>query len=236
MQYRKDPLAVGETYHIYSRSISALTIFERISEYRRMREAIQYYQHGKPPIRLAWKGRRKSETAPSPAKLSKTGNRPKLVQIICYCLMPTHIHLILRQLVERGISSYMALILNSYSRYFNTKNHRKGPLWEGRFRDVRITSDEQLLHLTRYIHLNPVTEYLVEAPEEWEFSSYREYVSTVDSPICEYGGLLSIESARYKLFVEDRVDYQRRLGDIKRLLHEETNPLRDRHEAAEIGE
>jgi len=135
--------------------------------------------------------------------------------------MPTHLHLVLKQLTEHGISEFMSLILNSYTRYFNTRHHRKGPLWEGRFKDVRVKTDEQLLHLTRYIHLNPVTAYMVGRPEEWGDSSYGEYISGVKDPICEFKGLLNIDPVRYKTFVEDRADYQRRLGDIKRLLLEE---------------
>jgi putative transposase len=79
--------------------------------------------------------------------------------------MPTHIHLVLRQLKDGGISKFMSNILNSYSRYFNIKHNRKGPLWEGRFRKVLVGSDEQLLHLTRYVHLNPVTACLVDKPK-----------------------------------------------------------------------
>ncbi len=78
--------------------------------------------------------------------------------------MPTHIHLILKQLKEDGISAYMSKILNSYTCYFNRRTKRKGPLWESRFKRVEVTSDEQLLHLTRYIHLNPVTAHIVEEP------------------------------------------------------------------------
>ena len=70
----------------------------------------------------------------------------------------------------------MRRLLNSYTRYFNEKIKRKGPLWEGRFKKVLVNSDEQLLHLTRYVHLNPVSAGIVEKPEDWPCSSYREYI------------------------------------------------------------
>jgi len=66
---------------------------------------------------------------------------------------------------EEGISLYMKNLLNSYTRYFNTKTKRKGPLWQGRFKSVLIKMDEQL-YLTRYIHLNPTSEDLVEKTSE----------------------------------------------------------------------
>ena len=76
------------------------------------------------------------------------------MEIICYCLMPNHLHLLLRQLMDGGISKFMSNFANSYTRYFNTKSKRKGPVFEGKFKAKRIETDEQLLHLSRHIHLN----------------------------------------------------------------------------------
>lgn len=146
----------------------------------------------------------------------------KIIQIIAHCLMPTHIHLILRQLKDNGISVFINNILNSYTRYFNIKHKRKGPLWEYRFKNVLVETDEQLLHLTRYLHLNPTTACLVEKPEEWEFSSYKEYLSETefDKRICSFDDILSINPILYRNFVEDGQDYQRQLARIKKLLLE----------------
>ena len=146
----------------------------------------------------------------------------KVVQIVAYCIMPTHLHLILKQLKEDGIANFMRKVLNSYSHYFNIKHKRKGPLWEARFKNVLVRTDEQLLHLTRYIHLNPVTAYLVDKPEDWLFSSYKEYVSNVvdEERICKYNNILDIEPDSYKKFVEDRILYQRDLAKIKELILE----------------
>lgn len=144
-------------------------------------------------------------------------SKMKLVEIIAYCLMPTHFHLILKQLIDDGISTFMNNMENSYSRYFNLKHKRKGPLWEGRFKSVLIKTDAQLLHLTRYIHLNPTTSHLVNGPEKWLMSSYNEYLAKIDEnkKICNYNGVLDIEPTAYKRFVEDRISYQRELAQIK---------------------
>ena len=111
-------------------------------------------------------------------------------------------------------------ILNSYSRYFNLKHRRKGPLWEGRFKRILVRNDEQLLHLTRYIHLNPTTSYLVNRPEEWNWSSFKEYIrdASANDGICGYSNVLDINPSSYKKFVEDRISYQRELAKIKDLL------------------
>ena len=90
--------------------------------------------------------------------------------------MPTHIHFVIEQKEKNAISFFMRKLLNSYAKYFNFKNHRKGPLWESRFKHVACETDEQLLHLTRYVHLNPVYHGFVEHPIEWKHSSFGDYV------------------------------------------------------------
>jgi putative transposase len=148
------------------------------------------------------------------------GDSEKIVKILAYCLMPTHIHLALQQMTDGGISNFIYRLLKGYSQYFNLKHARKGPLWEGRFVNILVKTDGQLLHLTRYIHLNPVTALLVDKPEEWKFSSYREYVSLLkegERKICDFSHQLTINAEGYKKFVLDRIDYQRKLALIKHL-------------------
>jgi putative transposase len=131
--------------------------------------------------------------------------------------MPTHIHLLLKQITDDGISKYMARVLNGYSRFFNIKHKRLGPLWSGRFKNVRVEDDEQFLHLTRYIHLNPTSAGIVEKPEEWENSSYIEYIRPKESQdsICNFKDLLQMTPKGYQKFVEDRKDYQKNISLIK---------------------
>ena len=146
----------------------------------------------------------------------------RCVDIFAYCLMPTHIHLLVRQRKDEGISRFMANVLNSYTRYFNVKIHRKGPLRQGRFKSVRVQTEEQLYHLTRYIHLNPVTAGLVDSPEEWFSSSYAEYVQRGDgrSRVCHFEDLLHISVDEYIEFVKDQIAYQRELARVKHFLLE----------------
>jgi putative transposase len=104
----------------------------------------------------------------------------------------------------------MNTVLNGYTHYFNKKYNRKGPLWEGRFRRVLVTSDEQLMYLTRYVHLNPVIAGLVNDPGSWEYSSYAEYMqNTLVAGFCDWSGILDIKSERYRSFIMDGMDYYR---------------------------
>ena len=221
---REKTLVNGEVYHIFNRSIADFKILNSESEFLRMRNMIRYYQIENMPLRFSWflELDKVKEGGFDRQFISISQGKEKLIQIIAYCFMPTHLHLILKQLKENGISIFMANILNSYSRYFNTKHKRKGPLWEGRFKNILVETDEQLLHLTRYIHLNPVTAYLVNDPEKWAASSYNEYLLKDDenNRICKFDDILDIEPPSYRTFLADRISYQRELANIKRLLLE----------------
>jgi len=146
------------------------------------------------------------------------------IRFIAYCLMPTHFHFAIQQKRMNSISHFMAKLQNSYTRYFNTKHKRKGPLWESQFQHVECETDEQILHLTRYIHLNPVTAYLVEKPEDWIASSYQEFINPNEEGICQIEPLIQISSPEYKKFVLARIHDQRMLAMIKKDLFEKPCP------------
>lgn len=221
MEYemRKESINTGKVYHVFNKSIAGYKIFNKDSEYLRMFKTLLYYQSPNPIISFSKFLRGESNQKEKAFSLSSKP-RPKLVQIIAYCIMPTHLHLVIKQLADRGISVFMNNIQNSYTRYYNILHNRKGPLWEGPFKNVLVDTDEQLLHLTRYVHLNPATAYLISDMEEWQWSSYHEYLSNVEiaKRICEFDDLLEIRSEKYKEFVQDNISYQRELSRIKNLL------------------
>ncbi len=229
MPYRKTPLIAGSLYHIYTRSIAEFHIFRSKEDYSRMIETLQYYSAVKTDCRFSFLKDMSSETREM--KINEIRQSDKLVHIISYCLMPTHVHLVLEQSKEDGISKYMNLILKSYSKYFNCKYNRMGPLWQSRFKNVLVDSDNQLLHLTRYLHLNPVTSFIKEKPEEWNYSSYPEYLQSVhpSNRICDYKEYISMKPKEYAKFVCDNIDYQRELGRIKHLVLEPNPPPSNPH-------
>jgi len=207
-------------YHVYNSSIADFVIFNNDYEFSRMLMAIRYYQIGASAVNFAhFMNRKKIKREHDIGKDMRPGKKEKLVEILAYCLMPTHLHLLLEELKEDGIRKFISLILNSYTRYFNIKYHRKGPLWAGRSKKVQIETDEQLIHTTRYIHLNPVTAYIVDKPEKWPYSSYMEYVSEIreSKRICRFEHLLRIKPYEYRQFVESGVVYQRDLAVMKKV-------------------
>ena len=95
--------------------------------------------------------------------------------VVAYCLMPTHYHFLVH-IITDGFSHGMQLLGISYTKAINKQRNRVGALFQGAFRAQYIERDEYLLHVSRYIHLNPVLIGLVQRPEDWEFSSYRDYL------------------------------------------------------------
>ncbi|MCX7881499.1 MAG: transposase, partial [Patescibacteria group bacterium] len=152
-------------------------------------------------------------------KLKKENNY--LVKIICYCLMPNHYHLLLQQKSKEGISRFISQFQNSFTRYFNTKNKRKGHLFEGQFKAVRVETEEQLIHLSRYIHLNPFSSYVVKKIDDlysYPYFSFKEYLD-IEKGFCDKEVIFSYfkDKKKYEEFVVNQADYQRNLEKIKHM-------------------
>lgn len=214
MPIRKIPLVKDEMYHIYTRSISGIKIFASPDDYERLINAMVYYSIANPPCKLSiFNDLARSNKAP------EIDNSKLLINMIAYCIMPTHIHMVIKEIADNGISNFVNLILKSYGRYFNLKYERNGPLWQGPFKNVAVKTPEQLLHLTRYVHLNPVTAFIVNKPEDWPYSSYREYINTCGGrKICDFESFIeNLEVSSYKEFVNSQIDHQRELSILKRL-------------------
>lgn len=215
MPIRRVPLIKGEIYHIYSKSISDFTIFKAERDYEKMLDALMFYSIDTPPGKLSLfkKGRT------GLLKLFHDQSSDRLIDIIAYCLMPTHFHLVLKEIRDRGITELMTTALKSYSHYFNTKYVRKGPLWESQFKNVLVKDDEQLLHLTRYIHLNPVTAFLVNNSRDWKYSSYNEYLGLIpeNGRLTSFSNYLTFDKCYYESFVADQISYQRELASFKNI-------------------
>lgn len=219
---RECKLVTGEIYHVFTKSIAGYTVFNRKEDFDRVLQVFRYYQIDSPPRKFSDTFRmvKTQNLGLEEHILEITEKKLRMVQMIAYCVMPTHLHFILKQLRDDGVETFMRKILNSYTKYFNALHGRKGPLWERRFQNVRVETNEQLFHLSRYVHLNPVTAYLTEKAENWEASSYLEYLDGVvlEKCLCDFRGLIDMDSGAYRQFVEDGMSYQRELANIKNLL------------------
>lgn len=218
-------LANGEIYHVVNRGLEKRPTFDRQAEYERAVMAFSFYQHLRLPMRLSHFLNLPIEERKSQWQYIEQKN-PRRVEILAYCLMPNHFHLLLRQKTDNAISRFLADVTNSYTRYFNTRhNGRKGPIFEGSFRSVRIESEEQLLHVSRYIHINPVVSYLVAYKNlaMYPWSSFSEYIDPGKRGMCQTKAVLGLFSSAeaYAQFCFDQIDYGKKLEQIKHLTLEE---------------
>lgn len=221
MPYRKTPFVAGEIYHVFNRSIAQQPIFNSHRDYDRIIEVIRYYRFQKLPLRFSHYNRLSKEQKTSFNEIHLKQASPML-NILAYCIMPNHLHFLLQPLSNTTLSDFMRNIQNSYSKYFNTKYERIGSLFQFMFKAVRIETDEQLIHVSRYIHLNPVTAYLIGIKDlpSYPWSSFRDYISGGDNFFIKPAIVLSHfqSKEKYKDFVFDQVNYQRELSKIRHLL------------------
>lgn len=222
MPGRAIPLVTNEIYHVFNRGINRQPTFTNKKEFNRAIQTIKFYRFAKPPLRLSkfllLEQRRQDEI------IQIVQVSVKAVEIFAYCLMPNHFHFLLKQLIDGGIAKFIGNFQNSYTRYFNTLHKRDGSLFLDQFKALRIETDEQLIHLSRYIHLNPYTGFVVKTFDELElypFSSFNHYIKGDENTISSnfiLGFFKNLES--YKQFVFDQANYQRELKFIEHLLLE----------------
>lgn len=184
-------------YHVYARGASRQPIFFDDKDYAVFLNLLKRYL-GNEPVRDGL-GR-------------EYANFYDTVELVSYCLMPNHYHLLLYQHEAGNISRMMRGVMTSYSHYFNTKYNRSGSLFESRFKAAIITSDNHLLHISRYIHLNP-KEW-----QSWPWSSLPYYQGKAHADWVRPQRALVLfnnDNNLYMKFVRDYEDYKNSLKTIK---------------------
>jgi len=203
-------------YHIFNKSIANFRIFSSSDIRVRFIETLDYYNNDSLKYKYSV-AKEKKVYQYNNILIPKSG---AFVKFLSYNIMPDHYHLVTKIVNDDYLSKYLGIVENSYCRYFNIKFRRNGPLFQSRFKAVRIRTNEQLLHVTRYVHLNPTTAGLVDKPEDWPDSSYPDII-TDEKYLRKYLTEISIKTpTTYKKFVENNLDYQKKLKQIKKLLLE----------------
>lgn len=221
MPQRTVVLVNNEIYHIFNRSIARVEIFSHRENLHKILEIVDYYRFPQ-AVRLS-----KFKSLPMPLKeeyLKSFKYETPLVEIYAFAFMPNHFHFLLKQIQDRGISKFISNLQNSFAKVFNLKNDRIGGLFQNSFKAKRIETDEQFIHVSRYIHLNPVTAYIIEFGKltNYQWTSFPGYALGEEIPYLNTDFLLSMFASRqsYIKFVSDQVDYQRELELIRNLILE----------------
>ena len=180
---RKFTFSEGEYYHVYNRGIEKRKIFLHDKDHKRFTKLL-YVANGKRPFVF-----RDIENK----ALNEIDRGKPIVAIGAYVLMPNHFHILIKEIIEGGISMFMEKLLTGYSSYFNKRNERTGSLFQGPYQAQHANRDEYLKYLFAYIHLNPVK--LIEPKwkengilnrikakaflDQYQYSSYQDYIQVV---------------------------------------------------------
>ncbi len=168
-------------YHVYNRGVEKRNIFLDEQDYNVFLNYLKIYLSNRDElISLIKKQADLSDDQKNKeiSKLMTLKNYFNKIELICYVLMPNHFHLEIKQKNKSDMEDFMRSLITKYSKYFNKRYDRVGPLFQGRYNAVLITNERYLLHLGRYIHLNP-QEIIVnkQSLSSYPWSSYPAYIN-----------------------------------------------------------
>src|SRR3989344_4088089 len=220
MPYRKEEFISGEIYHIILRGVDDNIIFKDIDDYYRGIFSIYEFNNFNPVdirLRREIRNRLKKNEGPSFVMMD---DRDKLVEILAFCFMPNHIHLLVRQIKDRGITKFMAKVGTGYASYFNKKYGRKGYVFQNRFKSVHIADDNQLMTVVNYIHTNPISliepKFKEEGIKNHSTEEVLEFLKNGYrwSSFPDYVGLKNFPSVTERDFIVNAMDGEKNVANM----------------------
>src|SRR3972149_8647983 len=178
-------------YHLYNRGVEKRKIFLDQEDYGVFLGYLKQYLE--PP-----KG--------SDPLMIKTRSLEKEIDLLAYCLMPNHFHLLVKQSTRIGITKFIRAVCTNYAMYFNKKYDRVGTLFQGRYKGALVDNDAYLLHLSRYIHLNPIE--IGSDPKSYNFSSYKYYLGLKKATWLKLVAVLGFFKTARKTSLRDYLSYE----------------------------
>ena len=234
MPIKRPPLINGEIYHIVIRAVEGLKLFREKNDYLRMIHDLFEFNDEDPVPSIYRNEIIKTRTVL--AILSERKKRKLLVEILAFCLMPNHVHILVRQIRDGGISKLMRKIGAGYGIYYNNKYNRKGHVFQGKYRIVHIENEDQLKTVFVYIHTNPVSliapnwkeegikikglEAVIQFLENYKWSSYPDYLENKNFPSLTNREFLAkimggVQGSRD--FVKAWIQFKKELADFKQV-------------------
>lgn len=190
----REPFTTGEFYHVYNRGVDKRKVFMNREDLARFYESMSVF-NARDPVGSLYEHM-------FDLRLGRNKNKKeRLVDIVCYCLNPSHYHFILRQGIDGGISEYMRRLGGGYTMYFNPKYRRSGSLFQGRYKSTHLSSNEKLLYTSVYVNLNDRIHRFGGSTSK---SSWEEYAKSKEGVCSKKIILDQLKNAReYKIFTED---------------------------------
>ena len=175
-RYYRRVFIPGYYYHIYNRGANKKRIFKDAQDYETFIEILSYYlnyPNGKPRSVL--------QLLKVPNLINANNTVKTSINLTAYCLMSNHFHFIIKQVdspaAENGITNLMRRLTITYALYAKSKYSRSGTLFESKYKNILVRSEQQLVHLSKYIHRNPIEILKGSEPlESYKYSSYPSYL------------------------------------------------------------
>lgn len=190
-------------YHLYNRGVNKAPTFMDDEDFRVFLNLMKRYLS--PEVAKDKKGR------PYP-------NYSEEIELLAFCLMPNHFHMLVYQLDADGMTHLLRSLSTAYGMYFNKKYKRVGPVFQNRFRASHILRDDYLQHITRYIHLNP-RDY-----RAWQYSSLAFYSGDKYADWVHPDRILEVFDHDRKSYLDFVSDYEEQKQMLEEIKHELANP------------
>lgn len=204
------PYVENGFYHLYNRGVEKRIIFQDDQDYRVFLYYLKLYLS--PPSSEEGKNVSKGYSFTKSVRRRPLNNFYQAISLLTYCLMPNHFHLLIKQKPANGIEKFMRSLGTKYVQYFNKRYERIGPLFQDTYKAVLIESDEQLLHLSRYIHLNPLEnnkkKYSLQRILLNSYSSYADYLGKRKTSWLHPEEILSFFKTAQRASLKDILSYQ----------------------------
>lgn len=192
MAMARIPFETGCYYHLYNRGTERRDIF--VDDVDRFRFVHYLYEsNSSGPMSKLLEPNYRGRTS-----VIRNRRGEPIVEILAWCLMPNHYHLLVRQLVARGISRFLQKLGTGYTMFFNTRHERSGVLFQGKTKAKWVNEEAYLTRMAAYIHANPAELYdggvrkRREALHDYRWSSHHDYFGKKNFPsIISKGTLLS---------------------------------------------
>lgn len=185
-------------YHVFNRGAYKHKIFIDKQDYETFLSILEYYLHYPKSKFFSY-----TKLVNQPYKNVKVRNLIS-IHLVAYCLMPNHFHFILKQLPiadqKTNISNLMRRLMITYAMYFQNRYKHEGAIFQGRYKNVAVDSNKQLIYLSKYIHQNPIK--FVSTLDEYPYSSYQAYINRVQLPDYLHPEYILRKQSNYKQFVD----------------------------------
>lgn len=203
-------------YHVYNRGVERRSIFLDERDYAVFLSFLKYA--------LLSNAERSANDAVDPSLISdavqfnlrRLGLEGRL-DLVSYCLMPNHFHLLFYQHDKDAITALMRSVATGYVMYFNRRYEREGRLFQGTYKAVHVDTEAYWTHISRYVHLNPID--IGRDFKTYEYSSYKYYEDKADADwVKPLMGMSGMDSERYRKFCEEWIPYRQQLAEIKKFV------------------